>query len=310
MSDFKIHYLGVGSATPSMRHLPSCQVIDFRGKLYMIDCGEGAQLSMRRMGLKFSRLEHIFISHLHGDHFFGLPGLLSTLALHDKGGKLIVHLPEQGVKWLKETMDMFCRERPYELEIKVIPPEGGILLEEKALTIEAFPLQHRVACTGFIFREAQKPRHLRGDMVKWLQIPVAQLKAIKEGADYTTPDGKVYSNEMLTTEADRAASYAYCSDTVYMPELHKRLAGIDVIYHEATYLDTEKEKAKARFHSTAAEATRVAAAAGAKRLVLGHYSKAYPGLSGHIEEAEKEALKLGAELMEITAADEDMTINL
>ncbi len=310
MSDFKIHYLGVGSATPSLRHLPSCQVVEFRGKLYMIDCGEGAQLSMRRMGLKFSRLEHIFISHLHGDHFFGLPGLLSTLALHDKGGKVTVHLPEQGVEWLKETMDMFCRERPYELEIKAIPAKGGILLEEKALTVEAFPLQHRVACTGFIFKEAQKPRHLRGDMVKWLQIPLWQLKGIKEGADYTAPDGKVYSNEMLTTPADPAASYAYCSDTIYMPELHKRLAGTDVIYHETTYLDTEREKAKARFHSTAAEATRVAAAAGAKRLVMGHYSKAYPGVSCHIEEAEKEALKLGAELMEITAADEGMTIEL
>lgn len=293
-----------------MRHLPSCQVIDFRGKLYMIDCGEGGQLGMRRMKLKFSRLEHIFISHLHGDHFFGLPGLLSTMALHGKGGTVTVHLPEQGVKWLRETMDMFCRERPYELIIDPIPAEGGIVLEEKSLTVEAVPLQHRVACTGFIFREGAKLRHLRGDMVDWLQIPIAQLKGIKEGADYTAPDGKTYANELLTTDPIPSASYAYCSDTIYMPELHERLKGVDAIYHEATYLEADKEKAKARFHSTAAEATRVAAAAGAKQLILGHYSKSYPDLSGHQAEAEEEARKLGADQMKITTADEGLTIEL
>lgn len=310
MSDFKVHYLGVGSATPSLRHQPSCQVIDFRGKLFMIDCGEGAQLMMRRMKIKFSRLEHIFISHLHGDHFFGLPGLLSTLALHDKGGRVTVHLPEQGVGWLKETMDMFCRERPYELEIVPIPKAGGVILEEKALTVEAFPLEHRVPCTGFIFREAPRQRHLRGDMVKWLQIPVSQLQKIKDGADYTTPEGKTFTNGQLTTPAEPAASYAYCSDTIYMPELYRKLKGVTTIYHETTYLEADKEKAKARYHSTAAEAVDVAAAAGASQLVMGHYSKSYPCVAGHIEEAQKEALKLGAELMRITAADEGMTLDL
>ena len=310
MSDFKIHFLGVGSATPSLRHLPSCQIIDFRGKLYMVDCGEGAQLGMRRMKLKFSRLEQIFISHLHGDHFFGLPGLLSTMALHDKGGKVCVHLPEQGVKWLTNTMDLFCHERPYDLEIKAIPQNGGIIHEEKSLTVEAIPLQHRIACTGFIFREGKKSRHLRGDMVKWLQIPIAQLKDIKEGADYISEDGKVYTNEMLTTDADQSVSYAYCSDTIYLPELYEKLKGVDAIYHETTYLETDKAKAKERFHSTAAEAARVAVDAGAKRLIMGHYSKSYHDLSGHINEATAEAKKLGATALEITASDEGLTINL
>lgn len=310
MSEFKVHYLGVGSATPSLRHQPSSQVIEFRGRLYMIDCGEGAQLGMRKMRLKFSRLEHIFISHLHGDHFFGLPGLLSTLALHGKGGTLTVHLPEQGVEWLTETMEMFCRERPYKLIINAIPPSGGLLLEEKSLTVEAIPLRHRIACTGFIFREGAKSRHLRGDMIKWLQIPVGQIKEIKEGADYIAPDGKVFTNDMLTTDADPSGSYAYCSDTIFMPDLHKRLAGVNVVYHETTYLEEDKEKAKARFHSTAAEACRVAAAAGARHLVMGHYSKSYPDMAGHIAEAEKECLSLGAETMRITAADEGLTIDL
>ena len=286
MSDFTLNILGCGSATPSLRHLPACQVIDYRGNLMMIDCGEGAQLSMRRQRLKFSRLNHIFISHLHGDHCLGLPGLLSTLALQDKGGTLTVHTFADGVKIFTEIMDYFCRERSFELRFNVVDPtRRQVVLDLPSLTVEAFPLVHRVPCVGYLFREKPKQRHLRGEMVRFLDIPVAKLPEIKAGADYVAPDGTVYTNEMLTRPADASASYAYCSDTVYTPSLAREVEGVDWLYHEATYADDAAEKAHARFHSTASEAARVAADAHVGHLLLGHFSKSYADEQAHLSQA-------------------------
>lgn len=285
MSQFEVNILGCGSATPSLRHLPACQVVDFRGNLMMIDCGEGAQLSMRRQRLKFSRLNRIFISHLHGDHCLGLPGLLSTLALQDKTGTVDVYTFEDGCEVLSRTVDFFCRERPYDLRFNVISPEGGIICDDRAVTVEAFPLYHRVPCVGYIVREKPGLRHLRGDMVQFLGIPVSQLQAIKEGADYTTPDGRHFANEQLTTPATPAMSYAYCSDTRYDERVAESVRGVDVIYHEATYTDESVGKAHSRFHSTATEAAQIARAAGARLLVLGHYSKSYVSEEEHLRQA-------------------------
>lgn len=287
-----------------MRHLPACQVIDYRGNLMMIDCGEGAQLSMRRMGLKFSRLNHVFLSHLHGDHCLGLPGLLSTLALHQKGGTVTVHTSADGAEILSRIMDFFCRERTYSLEFNILDPsKKQVALETNALTVEAFPLRHRVPCMGFLFREKEKPRHLRGDMAKFYQIPVSQLKAIKDGADYVTPEGTIVANDRLTTPADHAASYAYCSDTVYMPSLAETVKKVDLLYHEATYADDATAKAHERFHSTASEAARTALAAEAGQLLLGHFSKAYNDESQHLAQAR-------AIFPATEAAREGMVINL
>lgn len=285
MANFEVNILGCGSATPSLRHLPACQVVDFRDNLMMIDCGEGAQLGMRRQRLKYSRLGHIFISHLHGDHFFGLPGLLSTLALHGKTGTVTVHIFEQGAEWLKRTMDSFCTDRPYELEYDIIKPEHRVILDTKSLTVETFPLYHRVPAAGFILREKPKLRHLRGDMAKFYNIPVSQLHGIKEGADFVTPDGTVVANERLTTPADPSHSYAYCSDTIFDERVGESVRGVETIYHEATYIDANKEKAASRFHSTASQAAMTAREAGARRLILGHYSKSYPDESQHLAEA-------------------------
>lgn len=286
MSEFTLNILGCGSATPSLRHLPACQVIDYRGSLMMIDCGEGAQLSMRRMGLKFSRLNHIFISHLHGDHCLGLPGLLSTLALHQKGGTLTVHTFAEGAEMFGRIMDFFCRERTFDLQFNILDPSRRqIALDTPSLTVEAFPLRHRVPCVGYLFHEKPKPLHLRGDMVKFHNIPVSQLKAIKEGTDFITPEGVVVPNNRLTTPADPAVSYAYCSDTIYDPALAETVKGVDLLYHEATYTDDCAQKARERFHATASEAARVARDAGAARLLLGHFSKAYPNEEQHLAEA-------------------------
>lgn len=311
MANFRINILGCGSATPSLRHLPSSQVIDFRDKLMMVDCGEGAQLGMRRMRLKYSRLNNIFISHLHGDHCLGLPGLLSTLSLHEMGGSVTVHTTEDGARMFRQMMDFFCRERSYDLKFNIITPESGVIYEDKSLTVETFPLYHRVPCNGFIFREKPKLRHLRRDMIDFYNVPVAQRHAIKEGADFVTESGDVIPNERLTTPAEHSASYAYCSDTVYDHRVAEAVRGVDVIYHEATYIDADMAKAHQRGHATASEAARIAVEAGAKQLILGHYSKSYLNEDAHLAEAQAVASSLaGDNAPQIILANEGLRIDI
>ncbi len=253
----------------------------------MIDCGEGAQLSLQRMSLHFTRINHIFISHLHGDHCLGLPGLLSTLSLHQKGGTITIHTFADGAAQFSQMMDFFCRERSFQLNFNIInPTERQTVLETDSLTVESFPLRHRVPCVGFLFREKPKPRHLRGDMAKFHHIPVSQLKAIKEGADFVTPDGRIIPNSHLTTDASPSVSYAYCSDTIYTPSLANILKDVDLIYHEATYTTESEALAHERFHSTAAEAAKIARDANAGNLLLGHFSKSYKSEAQHLAEAQ------------------------
>lgn len=304
MAKFQIDILGCGSATPTVRHQPSCQVIDFRDRLMMVDCGEGAQLQFRRMKLKFSRLNHIFISHLHGDHFLGLPGLLSTLALHDTGGTIVVHTFREGIEILKRIMNVFCRETSFDIVYDEIEPARAVILDDKAFTVETFPLYHRVPAVGFMFREKSKPRHINGEMVRFFNVPVSQLPAIKEGADFVTDDGRVIANARLTTDPEPVISYAYCSDTMFNPRLARDIAGVDTLFHEATYLSDNLAKAAPRGHSTAAQAGEIATMAGAKRLILGHYSQRYDDDSLFAAEA---ATTFSGEII---AAREGMKIDL
>lgn len=304
MAKFQIDILGCGSATPTVRHQPSCQVIDFRDRLMMVDCGEGAQLQFRRMKLKFSRLNHIFISHLHGDHFLGLPGLLSTLALHDTGGTIVVHTFREGIEILKRIMNVFCRETSFDIVYDEIEPARAVILDDKAFTVETFPLYHRVPAVGFMFREKSKPRHINGEMVRFFNVPVSQLPAIKEGADFVTDDGRVIANARLTTDPEPVISYAYCSDTMFNPRLARDIAGVDTLFHEATYLSDNLAKAAPRGHSTAAQAGEIATMAGAQRLILGHYSQRYDDDSLFAAEA---ATTFSGEII---AAREGMKIDL
>lgn len=287
MSDFKVNILGCGSATPSLRHLPSCQVVDYRDKLMMIDCGEGAQLGMRRMRLKYSRLNNIFISHLHGDHCLGLPGLISTLSLHDIEGSVTVHTFAEGAEIFSKIVDFFCRERSFKLKFNVIKQEQAIVYEDKSLIVETFPLYHRIPCVGYLFREKPKLRHLNREMVDFFKVPIALRHSIKEGADFVTENGTIIPNARLTTPAEPSLSYAYCSDTVYNPRVAEAVKGVDVIYHEATYDDSCLQKAHQRGHSTAGEAAKIAADAGAKLLILGHFSKSYNSEEQHLADAKK-----------------------
>lgn len=285
MSTFTIHTLGCGSARPSLRHQPSCTVVEHRGTLYMVDCGEGAQLAFMRQHLSFSKLRHIFITHLHGDHVLGLPGLLSTLALSGNGGEVTIHTFKEGVKQLRLITDFFCRDMSYTLNFNVIKPEEKIILDTKSLTVRTIPLQHRVPTVGFVFEEKPKPRHINPEMTSYHQVPVAMMKRIKAGEDFVKPDGKIIPNEMLTRDATPSYSYAHISDTAYMPELAEKIGPVDLLFHETTYLDNLKEDAKERGHSTASQAARVALDANVKRLLTGHYSSRYTDDDAFLKEA-------------------------
>ncbi len=285
MAQFQLNILGCGSAIPTARHNPSSQILDIRDNLFMIDCGEGAQLTMRKMRLKYTRLNHIFISHLHGDHCFGLIGLLSSMALQEKSGTVTIHIFEEGANLFDQQLKFFCRDIPFEIKFNIIKPEKALVFESHAITIETIPLFHRVPCVGFIFKEKPKLRHLKGDMVKFYNIPIKELHGIKEGNDYVTPEGVLVTNSQLTTDPDQVMSYAYCSDTAFNPQVAEMIKGINTIYHEATYTNDFAHLARQRGHSTSAEAARIAQMAGAERLILGHFSKRYRDESPIINEA-------------------------
>ena len=275
MTRLELNILGCGSATMTPRHQPSCQVLNVRDNLMMIDCGEGAQLAVRRMKLKLMRLNHIFISHLHGDHCFGLPGLVSTMALLNRTGSLTIHTFKDGAELFGQMLDYFCRERPFEVRFNIIDTHKRVIWEDDALTVTTFPLVHRVPAVGFLFREKPKLRHIIGDEVKRLGVPHYAMNALRQGEDWVSPDGIVVPNDQLTTAADAAISYAYCSDTKFSRRVIKNVEGVDWLYHEATYDDSLRVKAHKRYHSTALEAATVAHEAHVKQLILGHFSKRY-----------------------------------
>ena len=275
MTRLELNILGCGSATMTPRHQPSCQVLNVRDNLAMIDCGEGAQLAVRRMGLKLMRLNHIFISHLHGDHCFGLPGLVSTMALLNRTNSLTIHTFKDGAELFGQMLDYFCRERPFEVRFNVIDTHKRVIWEDNAMTVTSFPLVHRVPAVGFLFREKPKMRHIIGDEVRRLGIPHYAMNSLRQGQDWITPEGGIIPNDQLTTPADHAISYAYCSDTKYSKRVIKHVEGVDWLYHEATYDDSLRIKAHKRYHSTALEAATVAREAGVRQLILGHFSKRY-----------------------------------
>lgn len=287
MNTFDVHTLGCGSAKPTLKHNPACTVIDHRGTLYMVDCGEGAQKQFQIQRLKFSRLRHIFLTHLHGDHVLGLPGLIATMGLGGTGGKVTIHTFKQGQDILQPIFDFFSPQRSFELDFNIIEPAESVILDTPSLTVRTVPLRHRVPAVGFIFEEKSASRHLRRDVCDFHGVPVFRFRDIKDGADYVKPDGTVIPNEWLTTPAEPGRSYAHISDTIYMPELADKIGEVDLLYHETTYLEDRKEDARERFHSTAMQAAAVARDAGAHRLLTGHYSSRYTDEAPFVEEAGK-----------------------
>ena len=275
MEPFEIHILGCGSALPTTRHNASAQIVKIGNKQFMIDCGEGTQVQLRRQHIHFSFINHIFISHLHGDHCFGLIGLISTFALLGRTAPLHIYADPNLEEVMKPQIDFFCKGMNYPLFFHSIDAtRQEVIYEDNTITVESIPLKHRMPCCGFLFREKPKKRHLIGDVVNFYNIPAYMRQAIKDGADYITPDGETIPNNRLTKEADRSRSYAYCSDTAPCNN-SLQLKDVDLLYHEATFADSEKERAAQTFHSTARQAAKAASDAGAKRLLIGHYSSRY-----------------------------------
>lgn len=303
MATFSVNVLGCGSARPSLRHSPSCTVVNVREKLYMVDCGEGAQLGMQRKGLKFPRLNHIFLTHLHGDHVFGLPGLIGSMGLMGREGHITIHTFADGVKTLGDIFSYFCKDMPYEIRFDVIEPEEAVVYEDDVMTVRTIPLRHRVPCVGYLFEEKPKPRHLDRAAAEYHKLPRAMYAAVKRGESYVKPDGTVVPSEALTRPATPSYSYAHIGDTAYMPDLAAKIGPVDLLYHESTYLKLNRVDARKRGHSTAEEAAMVARDAGAKRLLLGHYSSRYK--DDRLFEEEAREIFPNAQ-----AAYEGLTINL
>ena len=288
MEKFELHILGCGSALPTTRHFPTSQVLNVRDKLFMIDCGEGAQLQFRRARLKFSRLNHIFISHLHGDHCFGLWGLISTLNLLGRTAELHIHSPRGLEELMRPTLAFFNRQMTYEVLFHEFEADApAVVYEDRSLTVTTLPLRHRIPCCGFLFVEKPGLNHIVRETVDFYGVPVYELNRIKNGADYVTPEGKVVPNHVLTRPADPPRKYAYCSDTVCLPGLSESLQGVDLLFHEATFATDNLVRARETFHTTAAQAAELARSAGAKRLLIGHFSARYEDESVFLQEAQE-----------------------
>ena len=286
MEKFELHILGCGSALPTTRHFPTSQIVNVRDKLFMIDCGEGAQLQFRKSHLKFSRLNHIFISHLHGDHCFGLLGLISTLNLLGRTAELHIHSPKGLETLLTPMLDFFNRQMTYKVLFHEFDTKEPMqIYEDRSLTVTTIPLRHRMPCCGFLFAEKRRPNHIIREMVDFYQVPVYELNRIKNGADYVTPEGKTVSYNLLTRPSAPSRSYAYCSDTIYLPSIVEQIKGVDLLFHEATFANEDAPRAKETFHTTAAQAAEIARKAEVKKLLIGHFSARYEDENILLQEA-------------------------
>ena len=286
MEPFKVHILGCGSALPTLHHMASSQVVELRDKQFMVDCGEGTQVQIRRSRINFNKIQAVFISHIHGDHCFGLIGMISTFGLQGRKSPLQVYAPAALGPMLQSQIELFCQHLSFEVVFHAIDTEKtDVIYEDRSLTVSTIPLQHRLPTCGFLFREKPTLPHIRRDMIDYLEIPVSQINNIKNGAGWTTPEGRTYSHEELTTPAESTRAYAYCSDTRFVPTLHELIAGVDLLYHESTYCRDSQHRAEAYWHSTAADAATVAREAGVKKLLLGHYSSRYPDENAFLDEA-------------------------
>lgn len=288
MEKFEINILGCGAALPTPHHLSSSQIVNIRQKLFMLDCAEGTQMALRRLHLNFSHLQAIFLTHLHGDHVFGLIGMLSTFGLLGRIQDLHIYGPQDLKKVFQPQIDYFCADAPYKIILHEIDSHiSETIYEDRSVTISSLPLVHRIPCCGYLFREKPTPRHIRRDMIDFYHIPISQINNIKAGMDWTTPDGTVISNERLTTPSDPVRSYAYCTDTVYHPKLSELIQGVSCLYHEATFASEHTLLAKKTYHCTAQQAAQIALAAQVGKLIIGHFSSRYPSENTLLQEAQQ-----------------------
>lgn len=268
--------LGCGSATPTTFRNPTSQWLEVQGEYYLIDCGEGTQTQLMKFKLKMSKLKAIFISHLHGDHFFGLPGLISSMHLMGRKEKLQVYAPEGLFPILDSIFQSSETELRFKLEyITVDTLNSNVILETSKFEVLSIPLKHRIPCSGFLFKEKPKPRNLKAEQMKFYNIPIYARKKIKQGQDFMTTSGEVIPNRKLTLDPVRSVSYAYCSDTAPDELIIPLIDSVTALYHEATFEDNLISRAEQTFHSTASQAAAIAKLAKVEKLYLGHFSSRY-----------------------------------
>ena len=284
----KLTVLGCNSATPHADKAPTAQLLSTTKHHFLIDCGEGTQVLLRKAKIKFAHIKHIFISHLHGDHFYGLPGLISTFRLLGREAPLHIYGPvgiREAVTLLLKLSNSWTN---YPLHFHELSEKEPVcLFSDGEMEVHTIPLKHRVYTNGFLFRETPKERKINPEAVKKLRVDQSQMRNLKQGKDVVNIDGESISNAQLTHDPKPSKAYAFCSDTAYHPEMTRQIQGVDVLYHEATFLDDNLELAKKTDHSTAKQAAQIAKDANVNCLILGHYSSRYKNLElFQIESAE------------------------
>lgn len=304
MEKFEVTILGCGCAAPTARHNPAAQIVNIREKLSLIDCGEGTQVEMRKNRIGFMKIRNVFISHLHGDHCFGLIGLISSMGLLGRTSALHIYAPANFGELLQKQLDIFCEGMEYKVEFHPLDTQKyQSIYEDRSVEVFTIPLKHRIPCCGFLFKEKATLPHIIREKIDYYKIPLSEINNIKNGADWITEDGTVIPNNRLTTPAATTRSYAYCSDTAFKPDIQEYLKGVDLLYHEATFGSDRIERARITFHSTAEEAAIMARESQVKQLLIGHYSAHYTDESILLNEAKKI-------FPNTLAAQEGMTIKL
>lgn len=281
----KITILGNNSALPAYDRYPTCQIVNIDGTLIMLDCGEAAQVLLKKYSIGWRKLKYIFISHLHGDHYFGLPGILNSMSLLGRTDALYLYAPIGLQNIIQQILDVAFTTLSYPLHFVPLPESSAILADTTTLSIKCFPVEHRIFCMGALITEKSKGRKLLPERCTYYQIPAAYYKQLKAGADYERKDGSIVKNEWVTEQGKTDKTYAYCADTIYTDSFLEHIMDANIIYHESTYLEKDADRATMRYHSTAQQAAHIARKANAGQLVLGHYSSKYKSVIEFEEEA-------------------------
>ncbi|MDQ6757234.1 MAG: ribonuclease Z [Bacteroidota bacterium] len=276
--------LGNNSAIPAFGRHPTAQVLHTPEQNFLIDCGEGTQMQMINYKIRSSKINHIFISHLHGDHYFGLIGLLTSMGLLGRKHELHLYATEILKDIIELQLKVASAHLPYELHFHPLKTEG-VILEDKKITVECFKVKHRIECWGFLFREKKHLRKIEIEEVKKYNIPSTFFDQLHKGEDFISDEGSVIKNELLTSAVPPPKTFAYCGDTIYDENLIEKIKNTDLLYHEATYLNALQQKAANRFHCTSTEAATIAKKAGVKKLLVGHFSSMYETLDEFKTEA-------------------------
>ncbi len=283
---FGVTILGNNSALPAYDRHPTSQVVTLNDQLFMIDCGEGTQMQLSKYKIRRSRINHIFISHLHGDHYFGLPGLITSLGLLGREADLHIYAPALLEGMMRPLLNAADARLSYQLVFHQLTEEG-VVLEDEKFSVECFSVTHRIECWGFIIKEKKKPRKINKDTIMQFDIPTSFYEKLKDGEDYTDDKGNIINNEMVTIPNAPGKMYAYCADTLYNEGMARKVQNANLLYHETTYLKNLEDKAAERFHSTSVQAGKIAILANAKQLLIGHFSSKYELLDNFLTETQE-----------------------